>query len=300
MLYLELFSNPARFEVFGVQLVETQPDLHLIATNELQDIPAAVPVVVLEKYAASTVRPESLRILSTCPNVRAVFKNTWASRTPSLQTVTGRVHFALLNAAHRLELPEATLDRTYDARIRQVTWNLHYSPYCDVFLTRLRDHLPPKTRRVNACFTCHPGAPLQVHREQVRQQALRLGADIAVVSKSHYDEILRKTQVAISPWGFGEYCMRDYEAIMAGAAIVKPLPYAIQDDTGLYALTGPIVPCQVDFSDLESAIQQALQPDPVRQAQSQRLRSQILETSRDQLIQRLCQALLQAYEEPGL
>jgi len=91
---------------------------------------------------------------------------------------------------------------------------------------------------------------------------------------SDYRQLLLISKVCVSPWGYGEFCIRDYEALLAGAVLVKP-------DTG-FATTWPdlrpgehYVPCRADFSDLEQAIDQALTlyPDVVRR---QRLRDHVL------------------------
>lgn len=37
-----------------------------------------------------------------------------------------------------------------------------------------------------------------------------------------YMGILRRTKVVVSPWGYGEWCWRDFEAIRAGCVLLKP------------------------------------------------------------------------------
>ena len=34
--------------------------------------------------------------------------------------------------------------------------------------------------------------------------------------------VLRSTKVVVSPWGYGEWCWRDFEAIRAGCVLMKP------------------------------------------------------------------------------
>jgi hypothetical protein len=40
--------------------------------------------------------------------------------------------------------------------------------------------------------------------------------------KSEYDKMLRKSRAVVSPYGWGEVCYRDFEAVEAGALLIKP------------------------------------------------------------------------------
>lgn len=77
-----------------------------------------------------------------------------------------------------------------------------------------------------------------------------------VFSPECYAEVLTHSRVCVSPWGWGETTIRDYEAIFAGCVVVKPRTDFITCrpcfDERDY------VPCAVDFSDLGDVVRHVL------------------------------------------
>lgn len=71
--------------------------------------------------------------------------------------------------------------------------------------------------------------------------------------RSSYDRMLMDTRVVVSPWGNGELCYRDIEAMLAGCVLVKPMPYEL-DTLGHVFEPGTFVPCAHDWSDLETVV----------------------------------------------
>jgi hypothetical protein len=70
---------------------------------------------------------------------------------------------------------------------------------------------------------------------------------------SEYFAILRRSEIVVSPWGWEPVTLRDIEALLAGAILVKP-------DTS-FLETWPEVPhiaCQPDFSNLDNVIRKVL------------------------------------------
>lgn len=68
-----------------------------------------------------------------------------------------------------------------------------------------------------------------------------------------YCEVLRQSKIVVSPWGLGERCHRDYEAILAGCVLLKPDTSWCRTATGIF---GPECyrPCKIDFSDLQEQV----------------------------------------------
>jgi hypothetical protein len=67
---------------------------------------------------------------------------------------------------------------------------------------------------------------------------------------------LRMADVAVSPWGLGEACGREWEALLAGCAVVKPRCEWVLSATGLYQ-SEHIEWCEPDWHDLPAAIARA-------------------------------------------
>lgn len=68
---------------------------------------------------------------------------------------------------------------------------------------------------------------VQWHRERVVEVLKSLPGNVIVSSNRgykprDYDEMVCRSKVVVSPWGFGETCIRDVEAIVAGCVLVKP------------------------------------------------------------------------------
>jgi hypothetical protein len=59
------------------------------------------------------------------------------------------------------------------------------------------------------------------------------------------------SKIMVSPWGYGEYCFRDWEAMAAGAVLVKPAqPHVVGAPTLADGVN--CVFCRPDFADLEA------------------------------------------------
>lgn len=71
-----------------------------------------------------------------------------------------------------------------------------------------------------------------------------------------YFQSLRFALVVISPWGWGEPCWRDWEGLLAGAAVVKPSCPWVQSAAGLYQ-SDRITWCRPDWSDLAEKAEEA-------------------------------------------
>jgi hypothetical protein len=86
----------------------------------------------------------------------------------------------------------------------------------------------------------------------LRAQIMR-GRDLDLPA---YQALLQNARICVSPWGWGETTIRDYEAMYAGCVLIKPRTDFVElwpaIDEGHY------VPCAVDFSDLEEKVGQVL------------------------------------------
>lgn len=62
----------------------------------------------------------------------------------------------------------------------------------------------------------------------------------------------------LSPWGWGEACHRDFEALAVGAVLVKPDWSFVRTNPDISSIDAPYIRCKLDFSDV---------PDTVRDVQ---------------------------------
>jgi len=83
----------------------------------------------------------------------------------------------------------------------------------------------------------------------------------ARLPRAQYFRELRLSVVAISPFGFGEVCYRDFEAVTAGAAVMKQDMSHVDTWPDLWA-RDMYVPFAWDFSNFDDTLQQVFdQPD---------------------------------------
>jgi hypothetical protein len=78
----------------------------------------------------------------------------------------------------------------------------------------------------------------------------------ARLSKHAYITRLCHSLCVVSPWGYGEACWRDWEAILCGAAVVKPASPWVVCESG-YFQSEHVTWCKPDWSDLKDAIDAA-------------------------------------------
>lgn len=70
--------------------------------------------------------------------------------------------------------------------------------------------------------------------------------------KEYFAE-LRRSRMCFSPFGYGEVCWRDFEAIACGAVLVKPDMGHIRTDPDIYIPHETYIPVRWDFADLGEA-----------------------------------------------
>ena len=91
-----------------------------------------------------------------------------------------------------------------------------------------------------------------------------------------YCNMMKVSRVIVSPWGYGEFCHRDYEAILAGCVLVKP-DTSFSDTWPELEAGKHYVPCRPDFSDLHAAIKSALSPEWYNSDRRVALRNHVLQ-----------------------
>lgn len=104
-----------------------------------------------------------------------------------------------------------------------------------------------------------------VHRRQCCRtiESLRCGLRVQVVpskslSRYDYDHRCRSAKIVVSPWGNGELCHRDFDAMWCGAVIVKPGSDHIRTDPQLFINGKTYFACQPDWSDLADVVRDVI------------------------------------------
>ncbi len=137
-------------------------------------------------------------------------------------------------------------------------------------LMRPYDPGPQRTIDLHARFAVAGTDWYQAMRSEA-EAALGQFADLNVASKGSlplYRFIceLRRAKVCFSPFGYGEVCWRDYEAVMAGAVLLKPDMSHIETAPDIFRPWETYVPISWDLSDFDATLRRVLNDSSLRQA----------------------------------
>jgi hypothetical protein len=253
----------------GVVLVRDRPDVILVDHAGLETVRVPCPWIIFDMtdsgvlwwYGAPPGDPMRMAVKS--PRVAGVLKfckyqsldlyhYPWSEGACHLQRIYERVPnpWPPSGLVSRIPLRPAEF-----AKI-EVGFGYWAFALCDGLASGHIDLEAP--RSVDVCFagTMEYRSPaVAFHRRQAveRIEALRGVRHVVVRGRQlplpAYHDLLRNARICVSPWGWGETSIRDYEAMYAGCVLVKP-------KTDFVELCPPVderhyVPCAVDFSDLE-------------------------------------------------
>ncbi len=113
-----------------------------------------------------------------------------------------------------------------------------------------------KKNQVHARFG-HPDRPtIRFQRELIES---RIDSEPGVLSgrvpKKQYERELRASSIVLSPFGWGEICFRDFEAIRNGAALMKPDMSSVITYPDVFKENETYIPIRWDGSDVHEQIQ---------------------------------------------
>ncbi len=229
------------------------------------------PIVIVDSFDSASVQSQDCREFLQRDNVIALLKNAILSPSElNNSKVIGNFshHVGLLNGLHTTEsLIEhpVQLSKKCQSKIQSCFWNLRVTPLrprFGSFVKSFEPKLPNLAERdIDVCFigqTNFKIKPLSWHRKQciLRLNALAKISSYKVIATSkkvpvkEYHQLLRRSKIVVSPWGYGEVCYRDWEAIMSGAILIKPRTDFIKES--LFATRS--VGCDLDFQDLDQQV----------------------------------------------
>jgi hypothetical protein len=107
------------------------------------------------------------------------------------------------------------------------------------------------------------------HRKLIKEVVERdFGTETHPIPREEYLDELKRARVGISPFGYGEVCFRDFEVILAGAALVKPDMSHLETWPPLYVDGESYLAHRWDASDLKEVIERLLAGDAWRTVSS--------------------------------
>lgn len=273
------WSEPFLEVVFscGLDIVDKQKAEVLVkdASKITQtDLEGGQKIIALEKTSGGNI---AFRQILKHPSVIRYVKsfNYKSFELHNLPCVDGRLFTASLSHNVDLQYPEAFINMEEYNKI-VLGWSiLHYFRLrrtlslpteellrkdtdrpIDVFFAGTLDYNNSEGKRKS-------GDIISDHRKKCIEVLESIkGYKIVIVkgkllNLADYNQMLYQSKVIISPWGWGEPCYRDYEAILAGCILVKPLTDFVKSACGIFEHSYCMW-TQPDFSKLGDDIDTAL------------------------------------------
>lgn len=107
----------------------------------------------------------------------------------------------------------------------------------------------------------YPRATVSWQRRRIREI---LGSRVATdkLSRGAYLDEMRRCRLVVSPFGFGEITLKDFEAMLCGAALLKPDMSHMETWPDLFRTGETIVTHRWDLADLEEVVETVLEDTP--------------------------------------
>lgn len=256
----------------GIVLVREAPDLVLVDSAEVEAADLHCPLILFDRTDGSMLwwygapNADRARLWLASPSVVGMLKlvryrrSEWYNRA----WAEGAVHLQRIHDAAAGELtprplaPTMSLDESAFARIG-LGYGFWAFQHCSSLAeTEVDLNKPRALDVVCACTTDYNSAAVTHHRRRAVDAVERL-ADVRkrvergrLLPLPEYHAQLLSARICVSPWGWGETTIRDYEAMLAGCVLIKPWTEFIESipavDERHY------VPCAVDFSDLSDRV----------------------------------------------
>lgn len=91
--------------------------------------------------------------------------------------------------------------------------------------------------------------------DRLSKDCIRVHPDpVAPMSHKQYIECMRNTKVAISPFGWGEICYRDFESIAYGAMLLKPTVEHMHTYPNLFVANETYIPIDWDLENYDTIL----------------------------------------------
>lgn len=239
------------------------PEKHAALARFLGALPQDIVKAFSDTYANADIR-----LAAVLSDLDLYFKKSlFADPRQFLGATYGHTnltaYYSRLYGLHE-EMKDWQVPRSALAKLRLAPNFLTDPDLLAMFLER-RDAPPQSGRRIDVHArlggTGAPGFYGESRRHAAR--AVEALDDLVLatggrVNRTEYMDELRQARLCFSPFGYGELCWRDIEAVAAGAVLVKPDMSHLRTEPDLYRDDETYVACRWDFSDLEEKVRALL------------------------------------------
>jgi hypothetical protein len=268
------------FDAIGLKLSFRMCEADTLAiVKKIREIAAPRPVIYFDGDDDICVKhPEILPYVDLY-----VKKHLFADRENYLRSYVGKSN--LTDYVHKrfglsfADDPYATNTQPVDKdQVKKIVsgWNLALDSNILALYSRVLAAPPSEDRAVDVMFRgAVPDNWLQYLRQDIAPALQRLASARRVIvptnrvdREEYYREMMR-SKICLSPFGYGEICWRDFEAILCGSLIVKPDMTHVETTPNVFRRDVTYVAVRWDYSDLEErCIYYLDHPDERRQITS--------------------------------
>jgi hypothetical protein len=140
------------------------------------------------------------------------------------------------------------------------------------FKYNLKCYLPSTERAYSICFRGtkkYPKQALSFQRIKTIEKLKLRGIETEPFRYRKYLKEIKSSLIAVSPFGYGEICFRDFEIILSGALLFKPSMEHMKTYPDIYVKNKTYVPFEWDFRDFNEKIDDLIgSPDKVKEISS--------------------------------
>ena len=176
------------------------------------------------------------------------------------------------------EAPDRVIPKEEELKKIHLAWNALYSDYSIISTFRKRlsryiripafkspKFIDPQRERsidINLRFGINYSKnTVAYQRKMVAEIGQRMGIPMERIPRNRYLQELKNSKIVVSPFGLGEVCFRDFEAVFNGALLVKPDMSHLETWPDIYRPNETFIPFNWDCRDLESVLNKALTSD---------------------------------------
>ena len=279
---------------FGYTFVEHEKDAELIISQQVSYSPnldlclsTRKDVIILEVNDTASIFNDSLRQIIGRENLKGFFKDTnFKDKSVHNLPTSGdrRYHVNFINDfanvcekdEYDIKIKEKDLGKIKCAmpsflnfRMDQMRnsgdfleredrpFVLNFAGTTDYFKNKNYVNLQKDDKRLNLPLL------MKIHRdraiEEIKNYAVKKNCNVILsnskpMTQIEYWHSLLASRICVSPWGFGAYNWRDYEAIYLGAVLLKPNTDFLETYCDLFRSSMFYVDCRPDFSDLSEKV----------------------------------------------
>jgi len=254
---IPLLRCKEKFAQYGITISDFNYDI--LISHHKKALSVKKPTIILERADSCIVHNECVREMAEEKNVLGIFKTSICDPKKINNCGTDRYHFELIKNAFKLNDSLVFTNSMSEKALNKIKCMV---PLCcqELFNEVRRQKINYKQeRKIDVNYLCNMWQDSPVifcHRKSISQKLEQLNCSKLVnkiLKRKDWINSLLNSKICISPWGWGEMCYRDFDAIYCGAILLKPNSDHVVSLPNIFK-NNYYVPFNVDCSDLMNKI----------------------------------------------